>query len=60
MVLMGQESGRDQHRHLAIMLHGFECRAHGHFRLSISDVSTDQAIHGLRRFHVAADVLDGP
>ena len=57
---MGQESGRDQHRHLAVMLHGFEGRAHGHFRLSVSDVSADQPVHGFGRLHVAADVLDGP
>ena len=48
-----------QHRDLLVVADGFECRAHGDFRLAVADVAAEQAVHGLRRFHVAGDVGNG-
>ena len=40
-------------------LHGLEGGAHGDFGLAVAHVAAQQAVHGLRRFHVALDVGDG-
>ena len=58
VMLMRQQRGRDQHRHLAVVLHRFECGPHGHLGLAVPHVAADQPVHRLARFHVAGDVLD--
>ena len=60
IMLMREQRRRDQDGDLAILFDGFECRAHRHFGFSVSHISADEAVHRLRRFHVALDVLDGP
>ena len=58
-MLEDEHRGRRQDRHLLVVLHGFEGRAHGDFRLAIADVATEQAVHGQSGFHVALDVGRG-
>ena len=55
-VLEAEDRGGRENSNLLPVLHGLECGAHGNFRLSVAHVSAEQAVHGLRRFHV---VLDG-
>ena len=56
-MLKAENRGGRQHRDLFPVLHRFEGRAHGHFRLPIAHVAAQQPVHRRRRFHV---VLDGP
>ena len=44
---------------LLAILHRLEGGAHGDFGLAVADVAAEQAVHGLRRLHVALDVGDG-
>ena len=48
-----------EHGDLLVVADGLERRAHGDFRLAVADVAAEQAVHGLRGFHVARDVGDG-
>src|SRR6185437_5893595 len=58
-VLEGKDSGGREHRNLLVVADGLEGGAHGDFRLAIAHVSAQQAVHGLGRFHVTLDVIDG-
>jgi hypothetical protein len=58
-VLLGQQGGGDQDRHLAVVFHCLERSAHGDLGLPVPDVTADQTVHRLAGFHVALDVLDG-
>ena len=58
VVLEGQHGRGREHGHLLVVADGLEGGAHGDFRLAVADVAAEQAIHGLRRFHVALDVGD--
>jgi len=59
VVLLGEQGGRHQNRHLTPAVHGDERCAHRHFGLAETDVAADQAIHRLRREHVFAHGFDG-
>ena len=58
-VLEGEDGGGREHGDLLVIADGFEGGAHGDFGLAVADVAAEQAIHGLRGFHVANDVFDG-
>ena len=51
-VLLRQQRGRHQHRHLAAGLHGDEGGAHRHLGLAEADVAAHHAVHGLGALHV--------
>ena len=57
-MLLRQQRGRHQHRHLLAALHGDERRAQRHFGLAEADVAADHAVHRLARAHVLDDRLD--
>ena len=58
VVLEGEDGGGREHGDLLVVADGLERRAHGDFRLAVANVAAEQAIHGLRGFHVAGDVGD--
>ena len=58
-VLEREHGGGRQHGHLLAVAQRFERRAHGDFGLAEADVAAQQAVHGMRRFHVALDLLGG-
>ncbi|MCY1418636.1 hypothetical protein D9M71_341990 [compost metagenome] len=59
VVLLGEQGGRHQDRHLATAVHRNERGAHCHFGLAEADVAAHQAIHRLGRKHVFAHRFDG-
>ena len=58
-VLVGEQRGRDEHRHLLAVLHRFERGPDRHLRLAVADVAAHEAVHGHGSLHVGLDVLDG-
>ena len=58
IVLLSQQGGRHQYRHLFVVLHGEEGGAHGHFGLAEAHIATHQAVHGQRLAHIAEDGVD--
>ena len=58
-MLEAQHCRGRQHGYLLAILYGFEGCAHGHFRLAVTHVSAEQAIHGRSGFHVLLDGLNG-
>ena len=58
IVLLSQQGGRHQHRHLLVVLHGEEGGAHGHFGLAEAHIAAHQAVHGQRLAHIAEDGVD--
>jgi hypothetical protein len=59
VVLLGQQRGRAQYRHLLAVGHGDEGGAHGDLGLAEADVAADQAVHRLAGFHVLDHGIDG-
>ena len=59
VVLLGEQGGGHQDRHLAAAVYGNEGGAHGHFGLAETHVAADQAVHRLGREHVGAHRFDG-
>ena len=59
VVLLGQNRGRHQNRHLHSLVHRLERRPQGHLGLAVTHVAADQAVHGLGHFHVVFDFLNG-
>jgi hypothetical protein len=59
VVLLGQQRGRAQYRHLLAVGHGDEGGAHGDLGLAEADVAADQAVHRLARLHVFDHGVDG-
>ncbi len=57
VVLRGQHRRRCQDGHLLALGHGLERRSHGDLGLAEADVADEQAVHRLRRLHVALDLL---
>ena len=58
LVLLRQQSGRDEHRHLPSGLHRDERGTHRDLRLPESDVAAYQAVHRRRPAHVGDDLPD--
>ncbi len=48
-----------EHGHLLAVAQRFERRAHGDFGFAEAYVAAEQAVHGMRRFHVALDFFSG-
>jgi len=59
VMLLGQQRGRAQHRHLLAAGHGDECRAQGDLGLAETDIAADQAVHRFAGFHVLHHGVDG-
>ncbi len=58
VVLLGQQRGRRQQRHLLAGVHGHEHRAQRDLRLAEADVAAHQAVHRLGRHHVLDHGVD--
>ena len=58
-MLLGQQRGGHQHRHLPAGLHGDEGGAHGHFGLAEAHVAADHAVHGSFAGQVLQHAVDG-
>ena len=59
VVLVGEHSGRHEHRHLLGVAGCLECRSYGHFGLAEAHVAADEPVHGMCALHVGLDVLRG-
>ncbi|MNL42266.1 hypothetical protein D3C87_1647110 [compost metagenome] len=59
VVLLGEQGGRHQDRHLATTMNGDERGAHGHFGLAEANVTAHQSIHRFGCEHVFAHGFDG-
>ena len=57
-VLLCQQGGRHQHRHLLAVFHRQEGGAHRHFGFAETDVAAHQAVHRQRLAHVAQHRVD--
>jgi hypothetical protein len=55
VVLLRQDGGRHQERHLPAIVDRLERRADGHLGLAVAHIAADQAIHRSRRLHVLLD-----
>ena len=58
-VLKREHGGRREHGDLLAVAQRFERGSHGDFGLAEADVAAQQAVHGMRRFHVALDLFGG-
>ena len=58
-MLLSQERGRHQDRHLPAVLHGHEGRPHRHLGLAETHVAADHPVHGLRCRQILEHILDG-
>ncbi len=52
IMLLGQQRGRHQYRHLFTALYGDKRRPHRHFGFAEADIAADHPVHRLRAFHV--------
>ena len=52
VMLLGEQGGGYQYRHLGLVFHGHEGGAHGHLGLAEAHVTADQPVHGLAGLHV--------
>ena len=59
VVLLRENSGWHQHRHLFAICHRFEGGAQSHFGFAISHIAAEQPVHRTFGFHVGFDLLDG-
>ena len=57
IVLVGQNSGRHEHRHLFAVAGRFESGPNGHFRLAKAHIATDQTVHRTCTFHIGLHIL---
>ncbi len=57
-MLLREDRGRHQHRHLAALLPRLEGGAHRHLGLAVADVAADQAVHRLDVLHVLLHLDD--
>jgi hypothetical protein len=58
-MLLGQQGGRGQHRHLSPVLHRHEGGAHRHLGLAEADIAADHAIHGLAGTQIGDHRVNG-
>ena len=58
-VLKSEDRRGRKHRDLFVIADRLERRAHGNFRLAVAHVAAEQAVHGVRRLHVALHVSNG-
>ncbi len=57
-MLLGEQGGGDQHRHLLAVARGNERRTHGHLGFPKAHIAAHQAVHDPRRGHVADNRLN--
>ena len=55
-MLEREHRGGREHGHLLAVAQRLEGGAHGDFGLAEADVAAEQAVHGMRDFHVALDL----
>ena len=58
-VLLGEDRGGHEHRHLPPALHRLEGGADGDLGLAVAHVAHEEAIHGALALHVALHVVGG-
>lgn len=51
-MLLGEQGGGHQHRHLGLVFHRHKGGAHGHFGLAEAHIAAHQPVHGLAGLHV--------
>jgi hypothetical protein len=59
-MLIDEDRGRCEHRHLLALEYRFEGCSDGDFGLPVADITTQQPIHRSRRLHVLFDLTHGP
>ncbi len=59
VVLQREHGGGYEHGNLLAVHHGLESGANGNFRLAIAHITTNEAVHGALRFHVAFHSVNG-
>ena len=59
VVLLSEQGGRHQNRHLLAAVHGNKRRTHGHFGFTKAHIAADQTIHRLAAEHVGFNRFDG-
>ena len=59
-VLLNQQGGRAQHRHLEPVGHGLEGSPQRHLRLSEPDIAEHEPVHRGGGLHVLLDIMDSP
>ncbi|MCY1539058.1 hypothetical protein D9M68_746270 [compost metagenome] len=52
-VLVGKDRSRNQYGHLLAIRYCLECRTNSYFCFSETYITTNQAVHRIRRFHIA-------
>ena len=57
-MLVGEQRGRHEDRHLLAVLHRLERGPHRDLGLAEPDVAADEAVHRDRPLHVGLDVVD--
>ena len=57
-MLLREHGGGGEHRYLFAGHYGLECRANGHLGFAETDVTTNEAVHRARLFHVDLAVDD--
>ena len=59
VMLLHEQRGRYEDRHLLAVLYGFEGGSHRNLSLAEADIATDQAVHRHRFLHIGLDLVDG-
>ena len=59
LMLLNEQSGGHEHRHLLAVLYGFECGTYGDFGFAEAHITADKTVHGHGLFHVGLDLVDG-
>ena len=57
-MLLHEQRGGHEDRHLLAVLHRLEGRTHGDLRLAVAHVATDDSVHGGGPLHVGLDLVD--
>ena len=57
-MLLRQQGGGHQHRHLPVILDGLKRRAHRHFGFTVPDVPAHEPVHGFGQPEVPLNVVD--
>ena len=58
-MLLGKDRRRYQICHLFAIIHRLERGADGHFRLTVSHITADQAVHDLPALHISFGIFYG-
>lgn len=58
LMLLNEQSGGHEHRHLLAVLYGFECGTYGDFGFAEAHITADKTVHGHGLFHVGLDFVN--